>query len=691
MKKIYLLPLLLFILLFHNQTALAQGENNHWHFGNHQHLNFNTVPPTFDLNSNILTFESSATVSDAQGNLLFYTIGCRIWDRNGNEMPNATGLLGNGPITGSMQGSSAEGIQVLPNPANTNQYYVFSASASEDGTDSVFYHIVDMSLNGGLGDVLPGSKNTVLFGGATASITEITTTTYGDCNSYWYVVVMGSTLYNGAYYAYKVDENGIATTPVISVPNISIYGITLLQIAHNSPVAYTTSGQSIVRSSFNRSTGQFSNFEIIPTATPVLYLALSPNEELLYTSSGSTINQYNLQLYPNLNSISASGTSIYSGSNQGMALRLAPDGKIYNSGATFATFLPRIEYPDLLGTAATYNAQAIPITSAMSPYSKFGAEVLRRRTIDTIKNVIPQEILCPDDSIVLDSAHPDIVAYKWYDGSTSGTHIINQTGSFWRFAYSSDCKLYIDTFHVALSGMPLSLGNDTIICYGGSYMINAANPGFDSYTWNDGSTEPGLRVNGPGTYYVTVQAGSCQYSDTVKVDAIIPEVYILQADTTICIGSTITVKAGSNMGSDIYWNTGFSGASIPIDAAGRYVASTQNKCGIQSDTLLLIEADCDCVPMVPNSFTPNRDGRNDVFMPVFPASCDARKYEMHIYNRYGQRVFSSFSRDIGWDGTYYQGGKPADAGVYYYIVKITNRYRAGDKPLQYTGSLTLIR
>ncbi len=65
--------------------ALAQGENNIWCFGLRLGLDFNTNTPTqFTHNMNCL--EGAATVSDEQGNLLFYTLGNKVWDRNGNVM-----------------------------------------------------------------------------------------------------------------------------------------------------------------------------------------------------------------------------------------------------------------------------------------------------------------------------------------------------------------------------------------------------------------------------------------------------------------------------------------------------------------------------------------------------------------------------------------------------------------------------
>lgn len=118
-------------LLIMSFRGYTQGENNFWYFGKHYGIDFNQNPPQL-FETNIYTMEGCSSVSDAEGNLLFYTMGSRIWDRAGNEMPNSTGLLGNGPIssvTGLPAGSSYSGAAIVRNPGNHDQYYIFSGDA----------------------------------------------------------------------------------------------------------------------------------------------------------------------------------------------------------------------------------------------------------------------------------------------------------------------------------------------------------------------------------------------------------------------------------------------------------------------------------------------------------------------------------------------------------------------------------
>eukprot|EP01035_Chromulina_nebulosa_P055523 gene55523-76076_t len=79
----------------------AQKENNIWYFGNNCGLDFSTTPPTALTNGKINTNEGCSSVSDAQGNLLFYTDGLTVWNKNHAVMDNGTGLKGNSSSTQS--------------------------------------------------------------------------------------------------------------------------------------------------------------------------------------------------------------------------------------------------------------------------------------------------------------------------------------------------------------------------------------------------------------------------------------------------------------------------------------------------------------------------------------------------------------------------------------------------------------
>lgn len=666
-------------------NAFAQGENNHWHFGQGYHIDFNVTPPAYAPNSNMSSREACATVSDAQGNLLFYTIGCRVWDRNGNEMPNATGLLGNGPFIPPNNigiGSSADGIQVLPNPGNRNQYYIFSGDANETGTYVIYYHLVDMSLNNGLGDVVPTEKNIIVL---PQGCTEWTAAARGNCNTFWFIAITDDRKYN----AYKIDENGIDLNPVVSNPALGIYYTRIT----NAGIAYSITNQGLLRSLFDGATGMFSNYELIPDIWGLAF-ELSPDQQKIYC--GNQLKQWDLSLYPNIAAISASGVTLSPpgpANTSFTSLRLGRDGKIYVLRFAFstaaATFnIDRIDQPNASGLAAGYTPQIF----TMPPNEMFrslGAHFIALPLIDTVINKKPVDtLMCKDGPVTLKSPHANM-SYRWSNGSTTRETAVDADGLYYVYSYTPDCKVYIDSFKVTYANLSLDLGNDTVLCAGATYTLDVSQPGATAYSWNDGSTAPQKTIGATGTYSVTISRNHCFVSDTIIVDVKIPAVTIAPNDTFICEQDKLDLQASSNFESRFNWNTGAEGNRITVDRSGIYVVTASNICGTQADSVRVEQVNCDCQPTIPNAFSPNGDGKNDVFLPLLQSACITKSYELVIYNRFGQVVFSSNQNGVGWDGTYLNG-RTAELGVYYYILKLQSSY-GKRQPVMAKGELTLVR
>ena len=93
-----------------------------------------------------------------------------------------------------------------------------------------------------------------------------------------------------------------------------------------------------------------------------------------------------------------------------------------------------------------------------------------------------------------------------------------------------------------------------------------------------------------------------------------------------------------------------------------------------------------CTPSIPNIFTPNNDGNNDVFRVLYKG--DVMIKEFSIYNRYGQRVFSTNNLNQGWDGTF--NGQAEEMGVYYYMLRMVCG-NLKNKEIFLKGDITLLR
>jgi gliding motility-associated-like protein len=87
---------------------------------------------------------------------------------------------------------------------------------------------------------------------------------------------------------------------------------------------------------------------------------------------------------------------------------------------------------------------------------------------------------------------------------------------------------------------------------------------------------------------------------------------------------------------------------------GNYVVTlyAYNELGCYDSTFFTVTVYEDIIVYVPNSFTPNGDGTNDIFLPIITSGLDEKKYTMYIFNRWGDIVFESHNPNEGWDGSY---------------------------------------
>ncbi len=277
------------IALFVVSNLSAQREAANWYFGTFAGLDFNSGTPVPLFDGQIKTVEGCESFSDSDGNLLFYTEGNSVWNRRHEVMPNGTGLGGSF--------STTQSALVVPNPAATTIYYVFTpddALAYRLGSPSGFnFSIVNMALQGGLGDVT--SKNTTLLPEGSEKVSAVR----GPTGDYYWVV----THLRDRFYSYRVDASGVNTTPVVSVvgPNIdgnnNIRGALKispdggkLAVAHT--ILEPEYASSLYLFDFNTTTGRVSNGQSLSGNRTYYGVEFSSNSSKLY-SSGMTISRDN--------------------------------------------------------------------------------------------------------------------------------------------------------------------------------------------------------------------------------------------------------------------------------------------------------------------------------------------------------------------------------------------------------------
>ena len=335
MKKI----VLLFFLLLNTTLAYTQKEANIWYFGRNAGIDFSSGNPVALTNGLLNTFEGCATISDKNGNLLFYSDGATVWNRNNAVMQNGTGLLGNS--------SSSQSALIVPNPTIPNIFYLFTVDAQESNTNGVNYSIIDMNLDGGNGNIT--IKNTPLVNSATEKITAVIGKT---CDSFW--VITADTQY---FYTYEVTSTGVNNVPIQSNINTTLGALSSRGYLKISPdgtklaMAAAESGSFLY--DFNTNNGTVINERRLNLDFNDGYgveFSISGNKLYIATGISSNGGQANLYQFdvsnPDINSINNSrGPPIFTYSGSRGALQIGPNGKIYHA-VNRQTFLGVINSPE---------------------------------------------------------------------------------------------------------------------------------------------------------------------------------------------------------------------------------------------------------------------------------------------------------------------------------------------------------
>ncbi|MEM5566810.1 gliding motility-associated C-terminal domain-containing protein [Psychroserpens sp. AS72] len=355
-----------FILFLFVNFSNAQGESSIWYFGENAGIKFtdNTVEVLTDSQMN--TLEGCATIADVAGDLLFYTDGITVWDKNHNVMLNGTDLLGNF--------SATQSAVVVPNPENTDLYYIFTVAAQAT-IDGLRYSEVDMTLNNGNGGVT-ANKNIQLSNNVVSE--KISACKQGNDVGYW---VVAHEWNSNNFLSFSITNLGVNLSPVISSVGSIHEGnndtsIGYLKISPNDKrlaLAKYQSTNGVEIFDFDNSTGIVSNALVIGGIfNPITDLGsgaygveFSPDSNILYVSdlnfelNQSKVHQFDLTQDTQTNVLN-SDTIIYEGNKIVSALQLAIDGKIYASNFSIS-FLDVIETPNILGNGANYNIESIDL------------------------------------------------------------------------------------------------------------------------------------------------------------------------------------------------------------------------------------------------------------------------------------------------------------------------------------------
>jgi gliding motility-associated-like protein len=187
--------------------------------------------------------------------------------------------------------------------------------------------------------------------------------------------------------------------------------------------------------------------------------------------------------------------------------------------------------------------------------------------------------------------------------------------------------------------------------------------------------------NAAGQYIDTfIRPLQCDSIRTVNLSFINVEMPNLGNTQNLCAGDSIILNPGNF--TSYLWQDGSTQKTFTVKKAGLYKVTVTNKC-TSAQTQVQIK-DANCSIYFPNTFTPNKDGKNDKFKILTERIL--YQYQLVVYNRYGQKVFESIKPEDGWDGKF--NGNDAEQGVYTWVC--TFKKSSADVPQLLHGTIMLI-
>ncbi|MBK8499437.1 MAG: PKD domain-containing protein [Flavobacteriales bacterium] len=332
---------------------LVSAQGTIWHFGDGAGLDFSSGAPVAIGGGASYSLDNSTTVTDNAGSLLFYSNGESVWDATHNVMPNGSGLLGD---------LDAGQCALAVHRPGTDIFYLFTVD-NWNGVNGLRYSVVDMDLNGGLGDVT--LKNQMLH---TPSTERLEAVRHPSDGSWW---LISHDWGNSDFRAYHINTNGLNTAPVISSVGSSHSGNSYDSAGQLSASPdgtmlccgiYTQNKFQVF--DFDATTGIVSNARNLTGYTNAWGCAFSPSSQRLYLTKWYDNEVWQVDLSAgSWSQVQGSAVLVgttsanYSGWQAGY-LQLAPDNKVYM--ATFGeNSIARIASPDALGVACGFTDAAV--------------------------------------------------------------------------------------------------------------------------------------------------------------------------------------------------------------------------------------------------------------------------------------------------------------------------------------------
>lgn len=567
--------------LFAYQFSFAQKYANNWLSGNFGLVFGDNVTIRKDFVS--ADVRGAGIISNADGQLLFYTNGLEVRNKKHEIMPHGDSILLK-PATTSVQESL-----IVPQPSSGSLYYIFTTDQwNGQETSGLYYSVVDMSLDNGKGDVT--IKRVRLLENGSSKITAVYHQNQKDV---WVLTHQHNT---NLYYAFLVTASGLSKTPVVSqIGNSQSYNTEgqLKASSDGKKVAcsYDYHGQGFGLFDFNNNTGELSNPMnfILPASYRACYgLEFSPDARKLFVHQGgstgeSGLYQFNLtsSVFEDINkSRVLLHREIY---NSFRKMQLAPDGKIYitkGGGGGGTDYLGVIDRTNELGKECIVKENGLYLegqSSFVASTPNFIQNYFFRTSFEWDQTCQSQ----PVNFMITNTYRLDSVRWEFGEGSSSKVLnpkvVFNQPGN-----YKISLIVYYpdktETIVKTITINPFSvfdLGKDTLVCPGYDLRISEK---FPKYNWSTGDTTRSVTVKEKGWYKLTIKNSyGCYSSDSILMD--VAAVPVINLPETVQAGVLDSVLLDAGDFTSYSWSTGATTSSIYARNEGWYSVTVSNNAG----------------------------------------------------------------------------------------------------------------
>jgi len=285
--------------------------------------------------------------------------------------------------------------------------------------------------------------------------------------------------------------------------------------------------------------------------------------------------------------------------------------------------------------------------------------------------------------------------YSWvpYGGNNASTSHLN--ANIYTFEVIDAHQCVYDTIITLTQPDPLKIiyPGDTTVCEGTLASLNVpiigGTPPY-SVVWNIGVNTNPLSVLLPQDSSLSVYAkdslGCTSEAVSYYVRVLHPLSVDLGNDTTLCDGDVL-YKNVFAPGALYQWQDHSAFYDYSIRERGTYYVKAYNTCFSATDTVNIDFDDCKTCVHMPDAFTPNGDGVNDLFQPII--GCDFTNYYLRVFNRWGMEVYQSSNPVDGWHGRY--NGKPSEVGTYVWQLDYAGSQHSLALDQKLKGFVVLIR